>query len=86
MILVRPSQSFFKKPFFQRKPLLRMFVRLFFMGVFPLILGVWGYYIAFLIDNSASINASRLISLIYIPFFGIPFFIGILFYMWLDKD
>lgn len=89
MILTAPSRSFFKKRVFQRNPILRRLAQIFFLLLLPSILGFIGYVLAFNLDVlyfSVTNPLPRLGHLLYLPFTFIPFFCGLFFYMWLDKD
>lgn len=89
MILAGPSRSFFKKRIFEKLPILRILVRLFFMLLLPFFLGFCGYLLAFnlhVLIFGASNPLLVLGNLFYLPFTLVPFFCGLFFYMWLDKD
>ncbi|HCA5183291.1 TPA: hypothetical protein MW242_002923 [Acinetobacter baumannii] len=89
MILTGPSRSFFKKRVFQKNPILRILAQIFFLLLLPSILGCCGYILAFNLDVlyfGATNPAPGLGNLLYIPFTFIPFFCGLFFYMWLNKD
>lgn len=85
MILNGPSKDFFKRRFFQNHKVLKVILYFFFMLIFPILLGVMGFYISTTIGNFFGFGVVEHF------FTSVPltlgfFIFGLGFFLWLTKD
>lgn len=85
MILSGPSRDFFKRRFFQNHKFLKITLYIFFMAIFPILLGILGFILSASIGDFFDLGSVEKF-LVSIPFtFGL-FIFGMSFFIWLIKD
>lgn len=85
MILSGPSKDFFKRRFFQNHKFLKVILYIFFMAIFPILLGIMGFFISTNIGNFFGFGVVEHF-FISVPFTLGLFIFGMGFFLWLTKD